>query len=77
MENLKRLKVVFKNVVSEDTDVSEITEQTGLFTDLGMNSIAMLYMALAVEDEFGISFTNEDFTSFQTVGDVLKFIENK
>ena len=77
MENLERLKEVFKNVVSDDADVSEITEQTGLFTDLGMNSIAMLYMALAVEDEFGISFTNEDFTSFQTVGDVLKFIENK
>lgn len=77
MENLERLKEVFKNVVSEDADVSEINEQTGLFTDLGMNSIAMLYMALAVEDEFGISFTNEDFISFITVGDVLKFIENK
>ena len=77
MENLERLKEVFKNVVSEDADVSTINEQTGLFTDLGMNSIAMLYMALAVEDEFGISFTNEDFTSFQTVGDVLKFIESK
>ena len=77
MENLERLKEVFKNVVSEDANVSTINEQTGLFTDLGMNSIAMLYMALAVEDEFGISFTNEDFTSFQTVGDVLKFIENK
>ena len=77
MENLERLKEIFKNVVSEDADVSTINEQTGLFTDLGMNSIAMLYMALAVEDEFGISFTNEDFTSFQTVGDVLKFIESK
>lgn len=77
MENLERLKEVFKNVVSEDANVSTINEQTGLFTDLGMNSIAMLYMALAVEDEFGISFTNEDFTSFVTVGDVLKFIENK
>ncbi len=77
MENLERLKEVFKNVVSEDADISTINEQTGLFTDLGMNSIAMLYMALAVEDEFGISFTNEDFTSFITVGDVLKFIESK
>lgn len=77
MENLERLKEIFKNVVSEDADVSTINEQTGLFTDLGMNSIAMLYMALAVEDEFGISFTNEDFTSFITVGDVLKFIESK
>ena len=77
MENLERLKEIFKNVVSEDADVSTINKQTGLFTDLGMNSIAMLYMALAVEDEFGISFTNEDFTSFQTVGDVLKFIESK
>ncbi len=77
MENLERLKEVFKNVVSEDADVSEINEQTGLFTDLGLNSIAMLYMALAVEDEFGISFTNEDFANFVTVGDVLDFINNK
>ena len=77
MENLERLKEVFKNVVSGDADVSEINEQTGLFTDLGLNSIAMLYMALAVEDEFGISFTNEDFANFVTVGDVLDFINNK
>lgn len=77
MENLERLKEVFKNVVSEDADISEINEQTGLFTDLGLNSIAMLYMALAVEDEFGISFTNEDFANFVTVGDVLDFINNK
>lgn len=77
MENLERLKEIFKNVVSEDADISAITEQSNLFTDLGMNSIAMLYMALAVEDEFGISFSNEDFANFVTVGDVLGFINNK
>lgn len=77
MENLERLKEVFKNVISEDADVSSINEQTNLFTDLGMNSIGMLYMALAVEDEFGISFSNEDFTKFSTVADVLSFIESK
>ena len=77
MGNLERLKEIFKNVIGEDADTQAISERTNLFTDLGMNSIGMLYMALAVEEEFGISFSNEDFTSFSTVGDVLAFIESK
>lgn len=77
MENLERLKQIFKNVICEDADVSLINEQTGLFDDLGMNSIGMLYMALALEDEFSITLTNDDFSSFTTVGDVLKALENK
>ena len=40
-------------------------------------SIGLLYMAMAVEEEFGIKFKNEDFAAIRTVGDVIACIESK
>ena len=42
-----------------------------------INSIGMLYMAMAIEEEFGIKFQNEDLTKLTTVGDVIACIEAK
>ena len=45
--------------------------------DIGMKSIAMLYMAMAIEGEFNVSLTNEDLPKMQTVGDIMKLIEER
>ena len=34
-------------------------------------------MAMAVEEEFGIKFTNDDFKTIRTVADVITCIEGK
>jgi len=75
MDILERLKKVFTNIVDSETDLSEITPETNFVTDLGLNSIAMLYMALAIEEEFKVSLTNGDFSDIKTVGDVITYIE--
>ena len=41
-----------------------------------MNSIAMLSMAIAIENEFNIKFDNDDFKTLKTVKDLLSKIEN-
>lgn len=71
MNTFERLKNTFSEVFGDDIDVSKITEASDLKADLGMNSIGMLYMALAIENEFGKKLTNDDFADIKTVSDVI------
>lgn len=77
MEILERLIKVFRAVFEDDVDTGKLTLEASLREDIGINSIGLLYMAMAVEEEFGIKFTNEDFSGIQTVGDVIACIERK
>ena len=77
METVERLKKVFYAVFGEEVDAAKLTSEASLREDLGINSIGLLYMAMAAEEEFGIKFKNEDFTAIRTVGDVIAFIESK
>lgn len=72
---LSKLTELFENVFENEIDVKGISEESRLIEDLGMNSIGLLYMAMAVEEEFSVSFTNEDFAILHTVGDVIRKIE--
>ncbi len=73
---IEKLIELFNNVFEGDIDVSQITEDASLVEDLGMNSIALLYMAMAVEEEFSVRFTNEDFGVLRTVNDVVTKISD-
>ena len=77
MSIFERLIKVFHAVFENDVDVSNITETSALREDVGINSIGMLYMAMALEEEFSIKFTNEDLMHLSTVSDVITCIEAK
>ena len=73
--SVKAAMDVANEFFENEIDVNGISEETRLIEDLGMNSIGLLYMAMAVEEEFSVSFTNEDFAILHTVGDVIRKIE--
>lgn len=77
MNCFERLIKVFNNVFEGEIATENITASSNLREDVGMNSIGMLYMAMAVEEEFGIKFTNDDFVGINTVDDVIRCIEGK
>lgn len=77
MQIFDRLIKVFRVVFEENIDAAAITPSASLREDVGIDSIGLLYMAMAVEEEFGIKFTNEDFLKITTVGDVIACIEGK
>ena len=57
--------------------IENCTEQSNLITDFGFSSVNMLYMVIAVEEVFQIRFDNVSVTDFETLGDVVNFIEQK
>ncbi|MCR4813555.1 MAG: acyl carrier protein [Lachnospiraceae bacterium] len=77
MDTLERLKKLLAEVYDGEIDISSVTEETRVVEDIGMKSIAMLYMAMAIEGEFNVSLTNEDLPKMQTVGDIMKLIEER
>ena len=77
MDMIERLIKVFNAVFEDTVDPKAITVDASLREDMGINSIGLLYMAMAVEEEFGIKFKNEDFAAICTVGDVIACIESK
>lgn len=71
---LDRLKKIFANVMP-NVNVDNITLDTQLQQDLGINSLSMLLLALAIEQEFDFRF--ETVNPFKTVGEVVAYIEGK
>ena len=74
MDTIERLKKVFKTV-KPNVDTDNITDQTLLMQDLGVDSLSMILLALASEKEFDFRFDTVE--PFKTVGEVVAYIEGK
>jgi acyl carrier protein len=57
--------------------VLSCTESSRLVADLGFSSVSMLYMVIAIEEEMNIRFENVGASDFETLGDVVNYIEAK
>lgn len=69
---LERLKKLVKNV-NPDVNLDNVTLETKLVEDLHFDSLGMMMFAMAIEDEFGISF--DEPMNFVTVKDVVTYLE--
>lgn len=77
MSTFERLIKVFNAVFEDEVTPETISLNSSLQKDLGVTSIAMLYMAMGLEEEFGIKFTNDDLLKLNTVSDVITCIDSK
>ena len=71
---LDKLKEILGKVLP-DVDVSSVSEETRLVEELGFDSLAMMMMAMEIEDAFGFKFT--EFVRFKTVSDVCGYLESR
>ena len=58
-------------------DMSALSEDATLVGDLGLSSVGILYVVIAVEEFFNIRFDDVGFADFKTLGDVVDYIEKK
>lgn len=77
MTTFERLVKVFNLVFEDEISTASIDLNSNLRTDMGISSIGMLYMAMSLEEEFNIKFTNEDLMKLGTVADVITCLESK
>ncbi len=76
-EIIEKLKEVMVMATGDEHVLDGCTEQSTLTTDLGLNSVGILYIVIAIEEFFDIQFDDVGFGDFKTVGDVINYIEQK
>ena len=69
---LEKLKELMKNV-DPDVSLDNVTLETRLVDDLHFDSLGIMMFAMAIEDEFGVSF--DEPMNFLTVKDVVDYLE--
>lgn len=55
----------------------EVTPEASFVDDLGADSLDTVELVMALEEEFGIEIPDEDAEKIQTVGDAIRYIEEK
>ena len=65
------LKEILK-LIKPSSDFSAINDDSQLVRDVGLDSLTLLLMSLAVEEKFGFKF--EGNPKFNTVSEVLDYI---
>lgn len=66
-----------KDILVNELDINEsdISLDTQLVNDLGINSLELADLVLLCEDTFGVNISDDDIHKFVTVGDVVNYLE--
>jgi len=56
-------------------DASEVTPEKSFVDDLDIDSLSMVEIAVAAQDEFGVEIPDDQLKNLKTVKDVLGFIQ--
>lgn len=67
-KELKEILILIK----PSMDLSSVTEDSQLVRDVGLDSLTILLLSLAVENKFGFKF--EGTPKFETVGEVIDYV---
>ena len=68
-----------KNIVAEQLGVKgeEVKNASSFVDDLGADSLDTVELVMALEEEFGVEIPDEDAEKMTTVGEAMKYIEEK
>ena len=67
-----KLKEIIADKLSVNED--EITMESTFIDDLGADSLDIVELIMALEEELEMEITDEDAEGFKTVGDVVEYI---
>ena len=76
-EIIEKLKEIAELTVQDPSILAKMNEDADLNTDLGLSSVGILYIAIAIEEMFNIRMDDVSFGDFKTVCDVADYIEKK
>jgi acyl carrier protein len=73
-EIFEKVTTILKNQLSIDN--KEVKLESQLIDDLGADSLDLVEISMALEEEFSIEVPDDQVESIHTVEDVVKFIHN-
>jgi acyl carrier protein len=75
----KSIEEKVKDIIVEQLGVNpeQVTPQASFIEDLGADSLDIVELVMAFEEEFGVEVPDEEAEKLQTVQDVIEYIKNK
>ena len=58
-------------------DAAKVTLDAQIKKDLGADSLAILQLVMRLEDQYGITIPDKALATFNTVGDVVTYLEQE
>lgn len=77
MAEEKSIEQRVKEIIVEQLGVNpdQVTPEAKFIEDLGADSLDTVELVMALEEEFGSEIPDEEAEKLQSVGDVIKYIE--
>jgi len=75
----KTIEEKVKDIIVEQLGVNpeQVTPQASFIEDLGADSLDIVELVMAFEEEFSVEVPDEDAEKLQTVGDVINYIKER
>lgn len=73
------LDVKVKNIIVEQlgVDADRVKPEASFIDDLGADSLDIVELVMAMEEEFDLEIPDEAAEKLRTVGDVTKYLQSK
>ena len=76
---MSEIEAKVKDLIADKLSVepSEVTLEANFASDLGADSLDTVELMMALEKEFNLSIPDDEAQSIKTVGDAVKYIEER
>ncbi len=72
---LDKIKDIMETELGKNRN--DVTLESDIIKDLGLDSLDIVTLIMAVEDEYGFTADDDEIAALKTVGDVVNYIEKR
>ena len=72
---LDKIKDIMETELGKNRN--DVTLESDIIKDLGLDSLDLVTLIMAVEDEYGFTADDDEIAALKTVGDVVNYIEKR
>ncbi len=67
-----------KEIIAKEleVDIKQVTSEAKFIEDLGADSLDIVELVMALEEEFGLDIPDEDADKLKTVGDAMNYLKS-
>jgi len=78
MDRAQAEKKVFEIIIDQlAVELADVTLEANFIEDLGADSLDLVELIMALEEEFGLSIPDEEAENIKTVGQALAYLEGE
>lgn len=68
-----------RSIIAEQLGIKAeaVSKESDVINDLGADSIDIVQLLMAMENEFGVTVSEDDADNLKTVGDIVSLIDSK